>query len=358
MNSSDTPTTNAPESIQSIAKRILADPHGILAADESNKSADKRFASLNIPSSPETHRKYRQLLMTTPDIEHYLSGVIFYDETIRQSTDEGTTFPQYLSQKGIIPGIKVDKGLIPLDNFKDETVTEGLDGLADRLKEYYALGARFAKWRAAFSVSDTLPTDGAIHANMHVMARYAAICQSCNIVPIVEPEVIYDSDHSIERAAEVTQKAIEVCMAMLQAYRVDLTGVILKTSMVLAGKGAATQSTPEEVSKATLDVLHASVPEEIAGIVFLSGGQTPAQARDNLQAIGSQGTQPWPITFSFSRAVQDPAMKAWGGKDENVTAAQTTYFEYTKNASLARQGKFTPTTNDAPDMAATATQDS
>jgi fructose-bisphosphate aldolase class I len=357
MNPSDTSPTPS-ESLQSIAGKILSDPHGILAADESNKSADKRFESLNIPSSPETHRKYRQLLLTTPNIEQYLSGVIFYDETIRQATDDGTAFPQYLIQKGIIPGIKVDKGLIPLDNFADETITEGLDGLADRLKEYYGLGARFAKWRAAFGVTDTLPSLGAIHANMHVMARYAAICQSCGIVPIVEPEVIYDSDHTIERSAEVTQKAIEVCMAMLQAYRVDLTGVILKTSMVLAGKGATTQSTPEEVSKATLDVLRASVPKEIAGIVFLSGGQTPAQARDNLQAIGSQGAQPWPITFSFSRAVQDPAMKAWGGKDENVIAAQTTYFEYTKNASLARQGKFTPSTDDTVDMAATATQDS
>ena len=192
------------------------------------------------------------------------------------------------------------------------------------------------------------------------MARYAAICQSCGIVPIVEPEVIYDGDHTIERSQEVTQYAIEVCMAMLQAYRVDLAGVILKTSMVLAGKTAAQQSTPEEVAKATVAVLKAAVPDRIAGIVFLSGGQSPLQARDNLQAIGSLGAQPWPITYSFSRAVQDPAMKAWGGKDENIGAAQSIYFEFTKNDSLARQGKFVPSAHEATsstDMAATPTQD-
>ena len=335
----------------------MATPRGILAADESNKSADKRFASLNIPSSPETHRKYRQLLLTAPGIEEYLSGVIFYDETIRQATDDGTPFPQYLLGKGILPGIKVDKGLIPLDNFPDETITEGLDGLAARLKEYYDLGARFAKWRSAFAVTDSLPSKGAIHANMHVMARYAAICQSAGIVPIVEPEVIYDSNHSLDRSKEVTQEAIQICIAMLQAYRVDLTGVILKTSMVLAGKTAEQQSTPQEVATATLEVLKAAVPSEIAGIVFLSGGQTPLQARDNLQAIGSLGKQAWPITYSFSRAVQDPAMKAWGGKDENIQNAQATYFEFTKNASLARQGKFVASANEATDMAATPTQD-
>ncbi len=332
-----------PSDLHTIAQALLAPHKGILAADESTKSAAKRFEALGIECTEETRRAYRQLLITTPGIEEYLSGVIFYDETIRQKTDDGTPFPKYLESHNIIPGIKVDKGLVPLDNFDGETITEGLDGLAERLKEYYELGARFAKWRAAFTVDAPagLPTKGALHANLHTMARYASLCQTAGIVPIVEPEIIYDGSQTLEQAKEATQTAVGLLMAMLQAYRVDLSGAILKTSMVLAGKKQPTQSTPEEVAQATMAVLQAAVPKELAGIVFLSGGQTPEQARNNLQAIGSLGKQSWPITFSFSRAVQDPAMQAWAGKQENVTHAQEIYLGLTRDNAQARHGEYT-----------------
>lgn len=330
------------QSLSEIAAALLADHKGLLAADESTKSAAKRFDALGIACDEETRRQYRQMLIVTPGIEQYLSGVIFYDETIRQKTDNGMPFPQYLESHNIIPGIKVDKGLVALDNFPNETITEGLDGLAERLKEYYALGARFAKWRSAFKVDTTagLPTKGALHANLHTMARYAALCQSAGIVPIVEPEVIYDGSHSLSEAKDATQAAVGLLMAMLQAYRVDLKGTILKTSMVLAGKQAQTQSTPDEVAEATLTMLTSTVPKELAGIVFLSGGQTPEQARNNLQAMGAKGQQPWPITFSFSRAVQDPAMQAWGGKPENIKKAQEIYLGLTRDNALARHGEY------------------
>lgn len=344
--------------LQDTTKSLFADHKGLLAADESSKSAQKRFDALSIPCTDETRRQYRQMLITTPGIDEYLSGVIFYDETIRQSTDDGQTFPAYLQAHGVVPGIKVDKGLVPLDNFPDETVTEGLDGLAERLKEYYELGARFAKWRAAFKVTDTLPTQGAMHVNLHVMARYAAMCQTAGIVPIVEPEVMYDGEHTIFRAHEVTEAALKLLVQMLKAYRVDLTGCVLKTSMVLAGKAAPTQSTPEEVAEHTLAVLNAAVPKEMAGVVFLSGGQTPQQARDNLQAIGAAGKQPWPITFSFSRAVQDPAMKAWLGKPENVSAAQEIYLGLTRDVAMARHGEYTADATKAADDFVSPTQDS
>ncbi len=337
---------------------LFASQKGLLAADESSKSAQKRFDALNIPCNEETRRQYRQMLLTTPGVAQYLSGVIFYDETLRQATDSGQSFPAYLKEQGIIPGIKVDKGLVPLDNYPDETITEGLDGLADRLKEYFELGARFAKWRAAFKVTDTLPSQGALHANLHTMARYASVCQTAGIVPIVEPEVMYDGEHTIFRAHEVTEAALKLLVQLLRAYRVDLNNCIVKTSMVLAGKSAPTQSTPAEVAEHTLTVLTAALPPEIGGVVFLSGGQTPVQARDNLQAIGLAGKQPWPITFSFSRAVQDPAMKEWAGKQENIPAAQKIYFELTRDCALARDGKFHAQTSGSGVDFVSASQDS
>ncbi len=345
-------------SLQDTTQAIFAPHKGLLAADESSKSAQKRFDALGIPCTDETRRQYRQMLITTPGIADYLSGVIFYDETFRQSTDDGQTFPAYCQANNIVPGIKVDKGLVPLDNYPDETITEGLDGLAERMREYYDLGARFAKWRAAFKITETLPTQGALHANLHAMARYAAICQTAGIIPIVEPEVMYDGDHTIFRAHEVTEAAIKLLISLLQAYRVDLTGVILKTSMVLAGKAAPTQSTPEEVAEHTLAVLNAAAPKELAGIVFLSGGQTPTQARDNLQAIGSAGEQPWPITFSFSRAVQDPAMKAWLGKAENTRAAQDIYLNLSRDVAAARHGEYKTASQGSDDNFVSPTQDS
>jgi len=346
-----------PTSLQATVAQLFAPHKGLLAADESPKNASKRFASLDIECTEETRRQYRQLLMTAPGVEKYLSGVILQDETMHQATDNGMTFPAYLLSKGIVPGIKVDKGLIPLDNFPDETVTEGLDGLLARMQDYYTLGARFAKWRAAFAVSATTPTKGAMHANLNVMARYAAICQTAGIVPIVEPEIIYDSEHSLEQAAAATQSAIELLMAMLQAYRVDLSGIVLKTSMVLAGKGTPPITPPEVVADTTLKVLSAVVPPNVGGIVFLSGGQTPTQARDNLQAIGASGAQPWPITFSYSRAVQDPAMQKWAGVAENIAEAQSIYVGLTKDNALARHGEYTGNGTAAADFVS-QTQDS
>ncbi len=346
-------------SLQATARALMATNKGLLAADESTKSATKRFDALHIACTEESRRDYREMLITTPGIEEYLSGVIFYDETIRQSTRDGQTFSAYLQSKGIIPGIKVDKGLVSLDNFPEETVTEGLDGLAKRLQEYAKLGAGFAKWRAAFKIAPGLPTKGALHANLHTMARYAAICQTNGIVPIVEPEVMYDGDHTLEQAAEATSDAISLLIDMLQAYRVDLSGTILKTSMVLAGKANATTTPPDQVAQATLKVLSSTVPKTMAGVVFLSGGQKPDQARDNLQAIGASGEQPWPVTYSFSRAVQDPALQAWAGKSENVEAAQEIYLDLTRNVSLARHGAFTDASaNSIQTDFVSATQDS
>lgn len=344
--------------LQDTVQALFAENKGLLAADESSKSAQKRFDALGIPCTDETRRQYRQMLMTTPDIEEYLSGVIFYDETIRQATDDGIPFPQYLESKGIVPGIKVDKGLVDLDNFTGETITEGLDGLAERLKEYYELGARFAKWRAAFPIADNIPTQGAMHANLHTMARYATLCQSAGIVPIVEPEVLYDGPQDLSKAHEVTESILKLLVQMLKAYRVDLTGCIVKTSMVLAGKQSGATSSPAEVAEHTLAVLNATIPSTMGGIVFLSGGQTPEQARDNLQAIGTASEQPWPITFSFSRAVQDPAMKAWGGKTENVSQAQKIYFKLTKACAEARHGQFKASTQGTTDDFVSASQDS
>lgn len=344
--------------LQETTQLLFANNKGLLAADESNKSALKRFDSLGIPCTEETRRQYRQMLITTPNIEKYLSGVIFYDETIKQSTDDGVPFPKYLANKGIISGIKVDKGLVSLDNFNNETITEGLDGLAQRLAEYSKLGARFAKWRSAFAISDNTPTQTAMHANLHTMARYASLCQSTNIVPIVEPEVLYDGMHSIEDAHRTTASILELLVRMLQAYRVDLSGCILKTSMILAGKQSDRQSRPEEVAEHTLATLNKTIPKTTGGIVFLSGGQTPEQARDNLQAIGASGEQPWPITFSFSRAVQDPAMQAWAGKAENISQSQKKYFELTKACSQARHGSFSIIKTKQTDSFVSASQDS
>lgn len=327
------------ESLQSIAKAMMADPKGLLAADESTKSCCKRFDALKITCTDEARRQWRQLLCMSPNIERYISGVILYDETIRQNTDEGISIANALQKNGIIPGIKVDKGLVPLDNFEPETITEGLDGLGERLKEYYEMGARFTKWRSAFQIGVELPTLAAIHANLNIMARYATIVQSAGMVPIVEPEVLYEGEHSIGESAKTTELVLNILFELLQAYRVDLTGLILKTSMVLAGTESV-MSKPGEVASHTLKVLNNAVPREVAGIVFLSGGQNPEQASNNLNAIGLSGTQPWPITYSYSRAVQDPVLKLWRGKAANTKKAQAKFASLLAQNSAARNGEF------------------
>jgi len=329
-------------SIQSIASQLMAAPKGLLAADESNKSAQKRFDALNIPCTEETRRQYRQMLITSPNFAQYISGVIFYDETIRQASDDGTAFTKLLENIDVIPGIKVDGGLVDLTNFQGETVTEGLDGLAGRLDEYYKMGARFTKWRSAFQIDQysRLPTPTAIHANLDIMARYAAIVQSTGMVPIVEPEILFDGNHSLKTASDSLSQVLRVLFELLLAYRVDLAGLILKTSMVLAGKDSPQQSRAQEVGQATLDILNKRVPTSVAGIVFLSGGQSPEQATANLNEIGSAGSQPWPISFSFSRAVQDGALTTWAGNKDNVSSAQDQLMRRIAANSYARQGTF------------------
>ena len=322
------------------AASLLAPGKGILAADESNGTMNKRLASINVPEEAENRRKFRQLLFTAPKIEKYISGVILYDSSIRNLTDDGIAFPDVLMSRGIIPGIKVDKGTVPLTNFPEEVTTEGLDGLAERLKEYFDMGARFAKWRAVISITDELPTDECILANSFTLARYAALCQEAGIVPMIEPEVLLNGSHDIVRAEAVTMHTLQILFNVLKEYKVDLKGVILKSSMVLAGDKHSPVSTPEEVADATLRTFHLSVPHEVPGIVFLPGGQETIRATENLQMIATRGPQPWKITFSYSRAIEEPVLAAWQGKDENVEKAQKAMLHRCKMNALASEGKY------------------
>ncbi|MBH1979995.1 fructose-bisphosphate aldolase class I [Candidatus Saccharibacteria bacterium] len=315
-------THDAP--LEDIARSLVENPKGIFAADESGGSINKRFIQYGIEDSEEVRRQYRQLFFTAPEVEHYLSGVILFDETARQAADNKQPFPELLSERGIIPGVKVDKGIVALPGFDSEGVTSGLDGLPERLAEYHALGLRFAKWRAAFTVTDALPSDAAIAANVHALARYALDCQNAGIVPIVEPEIVHEGDFSIDRAQEVTARILDALFEELALLGVNRKAIILKTSMVLAGSKQE-QSSTEAVAKATVSTLVHHVPHDIAGIVFLSGGQTPEQATANLQAITNLGEQAWPITFSFSRALQEPVLEVWGGQPENAEHAQATF---------------------------------
>ena len=321
------------------AAALLASGKGILAADESDPTAGKRLAMVHLPNEPENRQSFREILFSAPGIEEYISGVIMYDSSIRNTTDDGVPFADMLTAKGIVPGIKVDLGARELEGFKGETVTQGLDNLAERFAEYYDMGARFAKWRAVITIDeDETPTDSAIKINSIMLARYAQIAQAAGIVPIVEPEVIHAGDHSLQKAELVTTKTLQILFQTLIEYKVDLAGLILKSSMVLAGDVHAEQTSPEEVANATLRTFHMSVPHECAGIVFLSGGQTPERSTENLNAIAKMGEQPWPITFSFSRAIEEPVLKAWGGKPENVDAAKEVLLETSKQNSLASLG--------------------
>ncbi|MCA9362079.1 fructose-bisphosphate aldolase class I [Candidatus Kaiserbacteria bacterium] len=322
------------------ATALLEPGKGILAADESDATAGKRLDMVHLPNEPEHRRDFREILFTAPDIEKYVSGVIMYDSSIRNSTKDGMPFADVLTAKGIVPGIKVDLGVRDLEGFKGEVVTQGLDNLAERFAEYYDLGARFAKWRSVITIDeDETPTEQSLKINAIMLARYAQIAQAADIVPIVEPEVIHAGDHSLERAELVTTKALQILFQTLLEYRVDLSGLILKSSMVLAGDSYSDQTSPEEVAQATLRTFHMSVPHACAGIVFLSGGQSPERSTQNLNAIAKMGEQPWPITFSFSRAIEEPMLKAWGGKPENVQAAQEALVKTCEQNSLASLGK-------------------
>jgi fructose-bisphosphate aldolase class I len=313
---------------------------GILAADESTGTIKKRLDSINVESTEASRRDYRDLLFTTAGAEEHISGVILFDETIRQSTLDGVPFPKLLADKGTIPGIKVDKGAKPLANWPGELVTEGLDGLRDRLEEYYELGARFAKWRAVITIDPGLPTRACIEANAHALARYADLCQEQNLVPIVEPEVLMDGDHTIERYEEVTTETLHRVFDALHVHDVMLEGIVLKPNMVLSGTLNKVQAGPEKIAEATVRTLMRTVPAAVPGIAFLSGGQTAVQATENLNAMNALGDHPWELSFSYGRALQQPVLQAWRGKSENVPAAQAAYLHRAKMNGLARYGKW------------------
>lgn len=331
------------EQLYKMASYLVTPGKGILAADQSARTMNRQLEAIGVEPDAENRRRYRQLLFTTEGIQQYVTGVILYDATIRNQTDNGTPFVDLLVAKGIVPIIKVDKSTVPLPGFPGEVTTEGLDGLADRLKEYYALGARAAKWRAVVNIGKDIPTVESIKLNCLLLARYAKLCQEAGIVPIVEPEVIYKGSHDLQRAEEVTTLTLKTLFAVLSQYRVDLKGLILKSSMVLAGSDFETPSTPEEVAEATLRTFAVSVPTEVPGIVFLSGGQTPDQATTNLNAIATlekeRGGLPWELAFSFSRGIEQPVQQAWLGKEENTATAQKTLIETLQRNCAADQGE-------------------
>jgi fructose-bisphosphate aldolase class I len=322
------------------AKAIVADHKGILAADESTGTIKKRFDAIGVESTEETRRGYRDLLFTTPGAEEDISGVILFDETIRQSSADGTPFPKLLDSKGVIPGIKVDQGAKPLALTEGETITEGLDGLRERLAEYRELGARFAKWRATYSISDTLPSEYCMWTNAHALARYAALCQEAGIVPIVEPEVLMDGEHTIERSFHVTSRVLFAVFTELADQKVQLEGTLLKPNMVLSGYDASERAGAEEVAEETIRCFKRHVPAAVPGIVFLSGGQSDEDATAHLNAMNRLGPHPWQLSFSYGRALQAPALKAWAG--ENVEAGQRAYYPRAKMNSAARSGLYAP----------------
>ena len=322
------------------AAAMVAKGKGLLAADESSGTCEKRFQSVGVPCTEENRRAYRGLLFTTPGVEQFLSGVILFDETLRQKTQDGVPFAGYLAKKGVIPGIKVDKGTVELALAPGEKVTEGLDGLAKRLAEYFSLGARFAKWRAVITIGKGIPTHACLYANAHVLARYAAACQVASIVPIIEPEVLLDGDHSIERAEEVTEATLRACYAAIAAYNVVPECLILKSSMVVSGKDCPRQAGVDEVAERTLRVLKRTVPAAQPGVVFLSGGQSDEAATAHLNAMAAMSGLPWPLTFSYSRALQNPALNTWRGQAGNVAAAQKAFHHRARMNSLASQGKW------------------
>ncbi|MFZ1060718.1 MAG: class I fructose-bisphosphate aldolase [Candidatus Rokuibacteriota bacterium] len=325
------------------AEALVAPGKGILAADESAPTIEKRFRALGIESTEEKRRVYRQLLFTTAGVAEFISGVILFDETIRQKADDGTPFPAVLSRQGIIPGIKVDKGATPLAGAPGEKVTEGLDGLRERLAEYKGLGARFAKWRAVITIGGGMPSAYCLDANAHALARYAALCQEAGLVPIVEPEVLMDGDHTIERCFEVTEAVLSSVFRALRDQRVALEHLLLKPNMVLPGTGCPRQASVAEVAEATVRCLLRAVPAAVPGIVFLSGGQAEEDATARLNAMNTlTGPRPWQLSFSYARGLQGPAMKAWGGEARNIAAGQKAFYHRAQCNSAARSGRYTP----------------
>jgi fructose-bisphosphate aldolase class I len=324
------------------AKALVAEGKGILAADESDGTIKKRFDSIGVESTEDNRRAYRELLFGTEGAEEFVSGVILFDETIRQSASDGTPFPELLAAKGVIPGIKVDNGAKPLALADGETITEGLDGLRERLEEYRQLGARFTKWRATYTIGDGKPSEYAVWTNAHALARYAALAQEAGLVPIVEPEVLMDGVHSLAESSRATGRALQGVYVELHDQRVDLRGTLLKPNMVLSGYEADDRAGVDEVAEATLDVLYRHVPAAVPGIVFLSGGQTDEDATAHLNTMNARGPHPWQLSFSYGRALQAPALKAWRGEAANVAAAQAAYLHRAAMNSAARSGAYAP----------------
>jgi len=328
-------------SIQDIAQTMVAKGKGILAADESTPTCTKRFESINVESTEENRNAYRGMLFTADGIENHISGVIFFDETIRQSTINGSIpFPEHLSTLGIIPGIKVDKGAKQLAISDDEKITEGLDGLRDRLKEYYELGARFAKWRAVITIGEDIPTAYCISANAHALARYAALCQEQGLVPIVEPEILMNGDHTIEESYQLTTETLYTVFYELAAQGVELEGMVLKPNMVLSGYDCSEQASVKEVAEMTVDCFFNTVPAAVPGIAFLSGGQSDELATAHLNAMNQIDGTPWNLTFSYGRALQAPALKAWSGRAENIPTAQEALMKRAIFNGLATKGEY------------------
>ena len=332
----------AENGLEQTARALVAPGNGILAADESDGTIKKRFDTIHVESTEESRRAYRELLFTTPSMEEHISGVILYDETIRQSSADGTPFAELLESKGVIPGIKVDKGAKPLALAEGETITEGLDGLRERLAEYRDLGARFAKWRATYSIGDDVPSEYCIWTNAHALARYAALCQEAGLVPIVEPEVLQDGTHSIEESAKATGRVLQAVYTELHDQRIEYRGTLLKPNMVLSGYSASSRAGIDEVADATLEVLYKHVPAAVPGIVFLSGGQSDEDATAHLNAMNARGPHPWELSFSYGRALQAAALKAWRGEEANVQAAQAAFAHRAKMNGLARSGSYSP----------------
>ncbi|MEP6713086.1 MAG: class I fructose-bisphosphate aldolase [Ferruginibacter sp.] len=323
-------------------QQLFTGNKGLLAMDESTGTCNKRFAAEGIPQTIEMRRKYRELIVTTPGLNESIGGAILYDETIRQQTSDGMPMAEVLVKAGIIPGIKVDTGAKPMAGFLNGKITEGLDGLRERLAEYKKMGARFAKWRAVITIGDDMPTTASIKANVHALARYAALCQEAGIVPIVEPEVLMTGDHTIQRCYEVTEKVLKILFYQLYVYRVDLEGLILKPNMIIAGTESADQNSIDEVAAATVNCLLASVPATVPAIAFLSGGQSPENAAAHLNAIHTKfrNQLPWIVTFSFARAIQQPALDIWKGQDANVEDAQKLLYKRAKLDAAARRGEY------------------
>ncbi len=327
--------------LEATAKAMVATGKGILAIDESTPTIGKRFDTINLESTEENRRAYRDLLITNPGGNEYISGMILFDETIRQSTSGGVPFAKALIDQGIMPGIKVDTGAKEFALHPNEKVTEGLDGLRERLEEYKTLGAKFAKWRAVITIGDNIPSQACIDANAHALARYAALCQEAGIVPMVEPEVLMDADNTIETCYEVTEKTLSTLFATLKSQDVSIEHTILKTNMVISGKQCSVQADVQEVADKTVKCLLKNVPTELPGIVFLSGGQSDELATAHLNAMNaSNPTLPWPLSFSYGRALQAPCLKAWEGKAENIDAAQKALLHRSKCNSLACKGEY------------------